>query len=69
MDDVYDLLLRNKLEDESFSEEIRRILSKKKSKKLIDYYGIISHKDGDEIKLVLEKKREENIKLKKTRYL
>ena len=29
MDDVYELLVRNKMKDESFSEELRRVVPKK----------------------------------------
>jgi len=42
MDDVYGMLVDNKLEHESFSDEIRRVLSKKKTKSLKDFYGILS---------------------------
>ena len=55
MEDAYDLLLNNKLEDESFSEELRRILLKKTARKLSDLFGIISDKEGEEIIKDLEK--------------
>ena len=67
MEDAYRLLADNKLEDESFSEEIRRILSKKKKKKLIDFFGILSDEEGESMLRDLEKIRSENIKLIKKR--
>ena len=47
MEDAYNLLLKNKLENESFSDEVRRILSKKGSKNLSDFFGIISEEEGE----------------------
>jgi predicted CopG family antitoxin len=46
MDDAYDLLSKNKLDDESFSDEIRRVLTKKNTRPLSDFFGIISDEDG-----------------------
>jgi len=67
MEDAYDLLLNNKLEDESFSEELRRILLKKTARKLSDLFGIISDKEGEEIIKDLEKIKSQNIELIKKR--
>ena len=63
MDDVYGLLVQNKLEHESFSDELRRILSKKKTKKLSDFFGILSDNEYSGMQDDLQ-----NIK-KKTRQL
>lgn len=67
-EDAYGLLARSKLDDESFSEEIRRIFSKTQSRKLIDYFGILSEEQGSAIQSVLQKKKEQNIALKKERW-
>lgn len=67
MEDAYKLLIDNKLEKESFSEEIRRIILKKNKKKLIDFFGILSEKEGEDILKSLKKSREINIKLAKER--
>ena len=67
MEDAYTLLLDNKLENESFSEEVRRILSKKKLRKLSDFFGILSEKEGEEILIELEKSRKIDIKLEEER--
>jgi len=67
MDDVYDLLARNKIEGESFSEELRRVLEKRNKKELKDYFGILSKEEGEAISTFLEVKRKRNIALKKER--
>jgi len=67
MEDAYRLLADNKLEDESFSEEIRRVFSKKKTKKLIDFFGILSEKEGADILKELERSRKIDIKLDRKR--
>ena len=67
MDDVYELLITNKVGNESFSEEIRRVFSKRKSKKLIDYFGILSKKEGNDMMKALEKSRAFDIELMKKR--
>lgn len=67
MDDVYDLLARNKLEEESFSDEIRRIFEKRNGRSLKDYFGILSGDEGKAISEFLEIKRKRNIALKKER--
>lgn len=60
MDDVYHLLVQHKQQDESFSDELRRILSKRKTKSLRDYFGIISDEKGEAMLKDLEKFREVN---------
>ena len=67
MDDVYGMLVENKLDHESFSDELRRILSKKRKKKLSDFFGILSEEEGKDIINILEKKRKVNIELKRKR--
>ncbi len=63
MEDAYRILLDNKLENESFSGEIRRIFSKKKTKKLKDFFGIISTEEGEEMIKDLEKIKKKNIEI------
>jgi len=67
MDDVYGMLVDNKLEEESFSEELRRILSKKSKKKLSDFFGILSEDEGKDILNILEKKSKINVEMKRKR--
>ncbi len=67
MEDAYKMLLQNKQKDESFSDEIRRILSRKKSKDLSHFFGILSEKKGKGMVDDLEKARSMNIKLLKQR--
>lgn len=57
LEDAYQLLLANKLKQESFSEEIIRTFSRRNPKKLSDFFGILSEKEGDAILAALEKKR------------
>ena len=66
-EDAYNLLTDNKMEEESFSEEIRRILSRRGAKSLKDYFGILSEKEGEEMITALEQKRTENRRLMKRR--
>ena len=65
MEDAYNLLLNNKLKDESFSEEIRRTFSKKKKKNLMDFFGILSNKEGEGMLKDLEKIRKMDMELDK----
>ncbi|MBI1970435.1 antitoxin VapB family protein [Candidatus Woesearchaeota archaeon] len=67
-EDAYGILAQNKLDDESFSEEIRRLFSKKHAKQLIDYFGILSEEQGEAIYSALQKRKEQNIALKKERW-
>lgn len=64
---AYTLLVENKLEQESFSKEITRMLSVKKKKNLLDFFGILSEKEGEGIRKALEMKKVMNIKLLKQR--
>ncbi len=66
-EDSYKLLIDNKLGDESFSEEIKRILARKKARKLSDFLGVLSEKEGADMLKDLEKARSMNIKLIKDR--
>ena len=55
MDDVYDLLARQKKPDESFSEEIRRLVPKKGN--IMDCAGLWAHmsdKESEEMKKYIE---------------
>lgn len=56
--EAYDLLIQNKLKDESFSKEIVRLLSVKKAKKIIEFLGIISSEEGEEIIKELERSKD-----------
>ena len=64
---AYGLLAQNKVEDESFSQEITRIFIVQKKKRLLDFFGIISDKEGEEILKSIEMKKAMNIKLLKRR--
>jgi len=64
---AYSLLAENKLEEESFSEEITRLLSEKKKKSLLDFFGIITEEEGEGMLRDLEVKKALNIKLLKKR--
>ena len=63
MEDAYNLLLDNKQSNESFSEEIRRMLSKKKTRNLSEFFGAISDKEGESMLSDLKKIKYANIKL------
>ncbi|HLC65177.1 MAG TPA: antitoxin VapB family protein [Candidatus Nanoarchaeia archaeon] len=63
MEDAYNLLLNNKMESESFSEEIRRILSKKRKTNLRDYFGILTDNEAEGMKRDLKRIRAMNIEL------
>jgi len=60
MDDVYDLLLKHKSQNESFSDEIRRILSAETSKPLSHYFGLLAEKEAEYMKSDLQKIRDYN---------
>ena len=62
MEDVYDLLVANKRENESFSDELRRILSKKRTK-LNDVFGILTKEEGEGMIEDLMKRKLEQIRL------
>ena len=65
MEDAYKLLLDSKIEDESFSDEIRRILSQKRKKSLKDFFGILSEEEGEAMMKGLERSRNMDMKLKR----
>ena len=69
MEDVYHLLAGNKLKNESFSDELRRLLTKKKEKNLIDLFGLVSEKEGNEMMSDLNKIKENDVKLMKEKFL
>ena len=64
---AYGLLAQNKVEDESFSQEITRIFIVQKKKRLLDFFGILSDKEGEDILKSIEMKKAMNIKLLKRR--
>lgn len=64
MEDVYDLLVKNKGENESFSDELRRILSAKRTK-LEDVFGILTKEEGEGMVEDLMKRKEMNINMLK----
>ncbi|MBI2564562.1 hypothetical protein HYV79_01050 [Candidatus Woesearchaeota archaeon] len=69
VENAYNLLLENKLKSESFSKEIIRVFSKKSSRNIKDLFGILTHKEGDDMLKDLKKIRQENIKAIKKRML
>ena len=55
MDDVYELLVRNKSKDESFSDELRRVLIRKRD--IMRHAGVlkdITDEEAEEMKKVIE---------------
>jgi predicted CopG family antitoxin len=64
-EDAYNLLAGAKYRDESFSEEIIRLFSNKRRRPLSDFFGIISHEEGQAIIDELEKHKQEQIALRK----
>ena len=68
MEDVYKLLLENKIENESFSEELRRLLSRKRGRKLSEFFGLISDEEGESMVNELKKIRSLNKGIKVESY-
>ncbi|MBI2147114.1 antitoxin VapB family protein [Candidatus Woesearchaeota archaeon] len=66
-EDAYSLLAERKAEGESFSEEIRRLLTKKGSKSIWDYFGVLSYEEGETLLKDLKKMREINLNAVKER--
>ncbi len=66
-EEAYNLLASSKLNDESFSEGIKRVLSSKKKKSLADLFGILSNEEAEEMRRDLHNVREVGIKLLKKR--
>ena len=56
-EDAYNLLVQNKLDDESFSMEIKRLLSFKPRRPLTDFLGVLSDETGKKALEFLDKKR------------
>ena len=59
---AYGLLAQNKIEDESFSQEITRIFVVKKKKSLLDFFGILSDEVAGGMREDLQKLKSINIK-------
>ena len=66
-EEAYTILAGRKLENESFSQEIKRLFSNKKARKLTDFFGIISEEEGESMLKDLEKFRAMNIELSRER--
>jgi len=62
-EDAYNLLTDRKMDNESFSEEIKRVFSKKNTRRLSDFFGILSNEEGKAMLSDLEKIRSRNIDL------
>ncbi len=60
-EDAYGLLKQYKTEEESFSEEIIRILSQKRKRNLSAFFGILSDKEGEAMQKDLETMHTANI--------
>lgn len=60
MDDAYELLLKQKAENESFSDEVRRLLVTPKTRSLRDYFGVLAEEEGENILKAIEKSRAYN---------
>lgn len=69
VENAYNLMLENKFENESFSEEIIRVFSKKSSRNLKSLFGILSCEEGENMLKDLEKTRKDNIAMIKKRLL
>lgn len=67
-EDAYIMLKNKKMKDESFSEEITRLLSNKRKKSLMDFFGILTEEEGEGMLNDLKAIKERNIKLLKERY-
>ncbi len=66
-EDAYNLLGGAKLKDESFSEEIIRLFSRKRRRPLSDFFGILSEEEGQGMLDELKKKKGIEIALHKER--
>ena len=64
-EEAYQRLEALKRPDESFSDEIRRILSQKRKKSLKDFFGILSEEEGEAMMKGLERSRNMDMKLKR----
>ena len=68
MKDAYDLLVENKLEHESFSQEIIRIFGRRQKKSLFDFFGILNEQEGEAVEQVIKTRRNFNRRMKKRKY-
>ncbi len=59
---AYGLLAENKLEEESFSEVIIRVMMPRKRKTLMNYFGILNKEAGQHLLDDLQLIREMNLK-------
>ncbi|MDO8656469.1 MAG: antitoxin VapB family protein [Nanoarchaeota archaeon] len=59
---AYGLLAQNKVEGESFSQEITRMFIVQKKKKLLDFFGILSDEVAGGMREDLQKLKATNIK-------
>ncbi len=66
-EDAYGLLAQNKLEQESFSEVLIRLLSRKRHKSLMDFFGILPREETQVMNQELSKLKEMNLQLLKKR--
>ena len=66
MDDAYEMLVRSKQKDESFSDEVRRVLSPKK-RSIRDFMGLLSEEEGDAILRTMDERKKVNLKAAKMR--
>lgn len=58
MKDAYEALVKEKKTDESFSDVIRRLTSKKKS--IMDFAGILEDKEAEKIKKTIYEMRKKS---------
>ena len=62
-EDAYGLLKQHKMENESFSEEIARVLSPRPFK-LSDFFGILSDESADALEKNIKDMRKEHLRLR-----
>jgi len=68
-EDAYNLLADNKLDNESFSGELKRILTTRRKKSLMDYFGILPESEGEAMLKDLNTFKRMNIQALKERKL
>ena len=66
---AYHLLRGYKLEEESFSEEITRLLTNRNKRTFKDLFGLVTEDIGNKMLADLEKQKNREIKLLKKRVL
>ena len=67
-ENAYDILKSKKIEGESFSQEIQRLLGTKTKMNLKDVFGIIPHDVGGQIILNIKEARKRNAGLESKRF-